>query len=227
RQKYPDDQTLASLYDEEARQLRKIESWTTTFVATQECLVSFYTDGYELSLNANTFADITPDQARAVLAGQMLDIDTVSRGRQPIYRTVRPDVWYVLMLNRDKRWNPMVGQTYKMQLEGFESYLVDAVVQSSTLSGGEMLVRMQVNTDVRPVLNLRTCRVVVGEFVDGLSVPLNALRYQGDMIGVVVSSDLSGEIFVPVIVISQDEYTAFVRPVSAGSLSSGQKILTF
>ena len=47
RQKYPDDQTLSSLYDEESRQLKKIESWTTTYDAKEECIVSFYTDGYE------------------------------------------------------------------------------------------------------------------------------------------------------------------------------------
>ncbi len=229
RQKYPDDQQLSSLYDEETRQLRKIDSWTTTFVAPQECLVSFYTDGYELSVNAQTYANLSPAEVRTVLAGQKLDIDTVSRGRQPIYRTVKSNAWFALVISHEKNWNPIVGQTYKMQLEGFESYLVNAVVESFTRASGDLLVRMRIDSEVRPVLNIRTCRVVVGEFVDGLSVPINALRYENEMIGVVVrNANLpGGGMFVPVVVISQDARTAFIRPVSAGSLNSGQEIMTF
>ncbi len=229
RQKYPDDQQLSSLYDEETRQLRKIDSWTTTFVAPLESLVSFYTDGYELSVNAQTYADMSPTAVRAVLAGQKLDIDTVSRGRQPIFRTVKTNVWFALVISHEKNWNPIVGQTYKMQLEGFDSYLVNAVVESFTRASGDLLVRMRIDAEVRPVLNIRTCRVVVGEFVDGLSVPLNALHYENEMIGVVVRNAHlpGGGMFVPVVVISQDANTAFIRPVSAGSLSSGQEIMTF
>ena len=35
------------LYKVENDQLKKIESWTTTYTASEDCLVSFYTDGYE------------------------------------------------------------------------------------------------------------------------------------------------------------------------------------
>ena len=224
--KYPDDTSLAALYDDETRQLRKIESWTTSYAAQQDSLVSFYTDGYELTVNKNTYETMTPAQVRTVLSGQQLAVDTLSRGRQPLFRTVVPDTWYVLLLSREKNWNPVVGQQYKMQLEGFESYLVDAVVQSFTLTGGELLVRMEVKSDVRPVLNIRTCRVVVGEFVDGLLVPLEAIITQDGQRGVVIT-DLSGEMFIPVIIRSYDQKNAFVQPLYMGSLLSGQTVKTF
>ena len=54
RQKYPQDLTLSSLYQQESQQLKKIESWTTTYDAKEECIVSFYTDGYESTVNAET-----------------------------------------------------------------------------------------------------------------------------------------------------------------------------
>ncbi len=226
RQKYPDDQALTTLYKEESQQLRKIESWTTPFAAQDESLVSFYTDGYETTVNALTFETITPAQVHTVLAGQQLETDIVARGRQPIYRTVAPTVWYILLLSNDRNWNPVEGQAYKVQLEGFDSFLVDATVKSFTRVSGELLVRLEVRSDVRPVLNIRTCRMAVGEFVDGLSVPIDAIIEDGGVMGVVVH-DANGDMFVPVTVISNDGKDAFIRPVYPGSLLDGQKVVTY
>ena len=58
KQKYPDDQTLSELYKVENDQLKKIESWTTTYTASEDCLVSFYTDGYENSVNSSTYLSL-------------------------------------------------------------------------------------------------------------------------------------------------------------------------
>ena len=170
---------------------------------------------------------MTPAQVRAVLSGQRLETDVVSRGRDPIFRTIKPEGWYALLVSSEKSWNPVPGQAYKMQLDGFDNYLVDATVESFTRSGGELLVRMQIDTNVEPVLNIRTCRVVVGEFVDGVNVPVSALYSQSNMIGVVVS-ELGTDTFVPVTVISRDEKTAFVRSIYAGSpLQAGKTVRLF
>ena len=226
RQKYPQDLTLSSLYQQESQQLKKIESWTTTYDAKEECIVSFYTDGYESTVNAETYEELTLSQVRSVLAGQQLETDVVSRGRTAVFRTVQPDVWYALLVSSERNWNPVLDQTYKMQLEGFDNP-VDATVISFTRSGGDLLVRMEIDGDVESVLNLRTSRVVVGEFVDGVNVPVSALYVQNNMIGVVVS-ELGVDTFVPVTVISQDETTAFVRSIYTGSpLQAGKTVKLF
>ena len=226
RQKYPQDLTLSSLYQQESQQLKKIESWTTTYDAKEECIVSFYTDGYESTVNAETYEELTLSQVRSVLAGQQLETDVVSRGRTAVFRTVQPDVWYALLVSSERNWNPVLDQTYKMQLEGFDNP-VDATVISFTRSGGDLLVRMVIDEDVESVLNLRTSRVVVGEFVDGVNVPVSALYVQNNMIGVVVS-ELGVDTFVPVTVISQDETTAFVRSIYTGSpLQAGKTVKLF
>jgi len=222
---FRDDTTLISYYEDERSQLRKIGSWTTTFIAQEDSLVSFYTDGHESTVNAQTFLDLKPDEIHSVLAGRPLPQDMVVRGRRPIYRTVMPDIWYVLLLCNDRDWNPADGQAYKVQMEGFQEYLVDARVISSTRIGNEILVRMEVHDDVRPVLNLRSTRMVVGEFVDGFSIPIEAVIEQGGVNGVVLA-DGSGRMFVPVTVISQDQRKAYIRPVYAGSLIEGQRVVT-
>lgn len=220
---FREDATLVSYYEDERAQLRIIESWTKTYTAEDDCLVSFYTDGYETTVNALTFNELKPEQIQSVLAGRPLPQDMVVRGQRPIYRTVKPDVWYVLFLCSDRDWNPSEGQAYKMKMEGFQEYLVDAKVMSSTRVGSQILVRLEIIDDVRPVLNTRTARMVVGEFVDGFSVPIESVIEQGG-VNVVVLPDGSNGTFVPVTVISQDQRKAYIRPVYEGSLVEGQRV---
>ena len=229
RQKYPDDKTLSELYKVESDQLKKIESWTTTYTAKEDYLVSFYTDGYENTINAGTFQTLTPSDVRGVIRGVAPEQSTVSRGSDPIFRTVLEDEWYALFLCSDKDWNPVVGETYQMQLSGFNNYIIDATVQSFTRIGSDLLLRMSVrNQSVEPVLNIRTCSATVGDFVSGVRVPIRALYAYDNMMGVVV---LEGgmQTFVPVTVISylDDEY-AFVRPTREGSpLENGKTVMLY
>lgn len=229
RQKYPDDQTLSGLYKVENDQLKKIESWTTMYTANEDCIVSFYTDGYENTVNANTYASLTPADVRNVIRGVApQQMTAVQRGSDPIFRTVVEDEWYALFLCTDREWNPVVGEQYQMQLTGFDNYVLPAQVESFTRIGGDLLLRMRVKSDVEPVLNIRTCGATVGDFVSGVYVPIRALYTLDNMIGVVV---LEGglQTFVPVTVISYpDEDTAFVRPTLSGSpLSEGKTIMLF
>lgn len=228
RQKYPDDQTLAELYKVESDQLKKIESWTTTHTADEDCLVSFYTDGYENTVNSLTYNKLTPADIKAIIRGEAPAQTTVSRGSDPIFRTVIENEWYALFLCSDKDWNPVNGEVYTIQLEGFDNYVVQATVESFTRIGGDLLLRMKVNADVSPVLNTRTCNATVGNFTSGIRVPMNALYGMDNMIGVVVSEGGS-QTFVEVSVISYpDENTALIRPKLKGSpLEVGKTVLLF
>jgi len=229
RQKYPDDQTLSGLYKVENDQLKKIESWTTTYTADEDCIVSFYSDGYENTVNANTYDKLTPAEVRNVIRGIAPQQTTaVQRGSDPIFRTVIEDEWYALFLCSDREWNPVVGEQYQMQLTGFDNYVLPARVESFTRIGGDLLLRMRISSSVEPVLNIRTCGATVGDFVSGVHVPIRALYTMDNMIGVVV---LEGglQTFVPVTVISYPEQDmAFVRPTLSGSpLNDGKTIMLF
>lgn len=229
RQKYPDDQTLSELYKVENDQLKKIESWTTTYTAQEDCIVSFYTDGYEQTVNSTTYASLTPSDVRNVIRGVAPEQSTVSRGSDPIFRTVLEDEWYALFLCQDEDWNPVVGEEYQMQLEGFNNYVVTGVVVSFTRIGSDLLLRMRVaNQSVEPVLNIRTCSATVGDFVSGYHVPINALYTIDNMIGVVIVEG-GLQTFVPVTVVSYpDQNTAFIRPTLEGSpLANDKTVMLF
>ena len=226
RSKYSSDMRLNRLYDDETNQQRRIDSWINQTVATQESIVSFYTDGFEYALTPSEYEKYTPSQVRAMINGERPETSTAARGRTNLYRLVKQNNYAVLMLVRNTNWNPVEGTTYKLVLEQFTNTVVDAQVLSFTRSGGELLLRLAVIGDVRDVLYMRTCQAQLGEYVDCLLVPEGALYTQNGATGVVVVSETSQN-FVPVTVLRQEGGNAYITPVQTGLLTAGQTVRLF
>ena len=55
RSKYSSDMRLNRLYDDEETQQQRIDSWIKQRAATQESIISFYTDGYEAALSPDKY----------------------------------------------------------------------------------------------------------------------------------------------------------------------------
>lgn len=226
RQKYPDDTKLTRLYDNEVNQEQRIETWAKQYAAPDNGIVSFYTDGFESALNLSNFAQYDPQEVR-----RMYDREVPAAFKRPsnsmdIYRLVRPFEWAVLMLADNLEWNPVMGETYQMMIDSFDSTTVTAVVDSVTRSGGSLLVRLRVDSPVDPVLNTRSCRVQLSSSTITYAVPLNALVNKDGLIGVVVSFR-EGQFIVPVTVVSQDASQAYVVPQNAGHLYEGLSVQLF
>ena len=228
KQKYPDDQKLSRLYDDENTQLQRISSWTKQYAATADGLVSFYTDGYEASLNMNTYADFTPAQVRSMFGGNIPVNSAATKNTVSIYRLVKNDPWAVLLLCNDTDWTPVAGRTYKLLIESFENTVVDAMVESFTRSGGELLVRLKVeNADIRNVLYIRSCQVQLGENVDSLTVPTRALYSQYGQVGVVIVDEMGNNYWTPVTVISTEGDVTHIIPNNPGYLYEGMLVKLF
>ena len=228
KQKYPDDQKLSRLYEDEEGQLQRISSWTKQYAAAAAGLVSFYTDGYENILNLNNYANYTPSEVRAMYAGNLPTVSGYTRNTVPIYRLVRQGSWVVLMLCENRDWVPVEGRVYRMLLEGLESTVVNATVETFSKSGGELLLRLRITGDIRfeNILYMRTCSVMIGESVDSLMVPHRALYTRQGRIGVVIATE-SGEFWTAVEVVSDDGTTAHIVPGNPGILYQGVPVLLF
>lgn len=230
RQKFPDDQKLSRLYDEENNQMQRISTWSKQFAAMNDGLVSFYTDGYEPALNMTTYADFSPAQVRAMYNGAAPQVQgqVVSRNSTDIYRLVKKEPWAVLLLCSDQEWTPVTGRSYEMLIENFDNIIVHATVESFTRSGGELLVRLTVdNTDaLKNVLYIRSCRVQVGESVNTLMVPSRAIYIQNGRKGVVMATE-GGEYWTAVEVVSDDGSSAYVIPENTGVLYDGVPVRLF
>jgi hypothetical protein len=230
KQKYPDDQKLSRLYDDENTQLQRISTWTKQFAAASDGLVSFYTDGYEKKLNMTTFADFSPAQVRDMYNGNPPPAESAAgmRNATDIYRMVRMGRWAVLMLCHEKDWTPVSGRTYNLVIESFDNYVLSATVDTFTRSGGELLVRLLVdNTEFLPSgLYLRSCQVRLGENVNSLMVPSLAIYVQNGRNGVVMATE-GGEYWTGVEVIATEGDTTYVVPDNAGVLYEGMPVRLF
>ena len=230
KQKYPDDQKLSRLYDDENTQLQRISTWTKQFAALADGLVSFYTDGYEQALNMSTYADFSPVQVRNMINGQVPAVESsvTSRNSTDIYRLVRKEKWALLVLCDEKNLIPMEGQTFNLVIESFDNDVLTATVDSYTRSGGELLIRLLVDDPsfLPNVLYLRSCQVRLGENVNSLMVPSRAIYVQDGRKGVVLITE-GGQYWTGVEVISDDGTTAYVIPDNAGVLYDGMPVRLF
>lgn len=230
RQKFPDDQKLSRLYDEENNQLQRISTWSKQFAPTNDGLVSFYTDGYEPALNMSTYADFSPAQVRDMYNGWVPQVQgqTNVRNSTDIYRLVKKEPWAVLLLCSDQDWTPVTGRVYQMLIEDYENVEVYATVETFTRSGGELLVRLRVdNIDVlKNVFNIRSCKVQVGESLNTLTVPSRAIYIQNGRKGVVMDTE-GGQYWTAVEVVSDNGTSAYVIPENPGVLRDGVRVRLF
>ncbi len=226
KQKYPDDQKLARLYDDENSQMQRISSWTKQFSASVDGLVSFYTDGYEVSLNMKTYQDFTPAQVRNMIGGDIPADPNATRNTVSIFRIVRKNTWSVLMLCDDREWKPVQGQTYKLRIESFDNIVVNATVEGFTLSGGELLVRLTIDDTaaVSNVLYIRSCKVELGESVNGLTVPKRAIYNQNGKVGVVLMIE-GRPFFTTVTVLEYQGEVAYIIPDNPSVLYEGLTVM--
>ena len=226
KQKYIDDTKLTRLYDNENSQLQRIETWTKQFAATDNGIVSFYTDGFEGALNSSNYQEYSPQAVRDMLKGNIPQPAARGKNAIDIFRLVRQYDWGALMLADDLNWNPVVGDKYRMLIESFESTTVSVSVESVTRSGGEMLVRLKADSAIEPILYTRSARVQLSKSVITYAVPASAIINQDGIIGVVVLYK-EGPYLVPVEVVSRDATQAHVVPVYAGHLYEGLTVRLF
>ena len=224
--KYANDQRMSRLLDDERAQKQRISSWTKQYAATSESIISFYSDGYEYGLTTSNYDQFTPAEVRRMMNGEKPAASALTKGKTTIYRTIRDGHWNVLFLVDDTNWNPVEGQVYELQLEHFENTTVQATVESFTRSGGELLVRLSVDSSVTPVLYMRTCQAELGDYLATLMVPSRAIYTQDEMQGVVVI-DGSNQLFIPVQIVYQDGDNMYVTAVTQGLLFEGQTVRLF
>ena len=227
RSKYSSDMRLNRLFDDEETQQQRIDSWIKQRAATQESIISFYTDGYEFALTPDTFQSYTPAEVRSMFNGNRPEVAASERGKTDIYRLVKKNNYAVLMLIKDSVWTPIEGTAYKLMLEQFSNTTVDAQVLSYTRASGELLLRLAVIGDVEPVLYMRTCQAELGEYADGLLVPASAIYTQNEQKGVVRINDDGSQVFIPVDIVSKQGDKVFISAIQTGILNKGQTVRLF
>ena len=219
RQNKREDTKLSKLYDEENTRLASIQSWRKVEAAPKAGVVSFYTDGYEGALSLDSLSSLTAADIRTVMEGGRLG-EAKNSKTADIYRLVNQDKWYVALIADTKSWNPVVGQQYLLQMEGFEDLSFTAYVTSVQ----QNLAIFEINDPIGPLLYQRTGKAKLSSTLSGLSIASKALYEQNGQMGLWLN-DVPGGTFVPVEVISNDGTNALIQPLVEGAIGLGQKVL--
>ena len=217
-----EDTKLTKLYDEENTRMTSIQSWRMVETAPESGVVSFYLDGYEGDLTVDALPSLTASDVRTVLSGGKLSGGNSTK-TNGIYRIVNQDSWYVAIVTNAQSWNPVVGQEYYLQMQGFEDLAFTASVTSVQKESGTLLAVFQINDPIGPLIYQRTGRARLTATISGLSVSSRALSEENGQLGVWLI-DVGGETFVPVEVLSSDGSDALIQPLVDGALGIGQRV---
>jgi len=223
RQNKRGDSKLTKLYDEENARLTSIQSWRKVSNAERSGVVSFYLDGYETDLTVNTLDALSPADIQTVLRGGELGSTSATR-KNGIYRIVDQDRWYVAITSDAATWNPVVGQEYYLQLDGFEDLSYTAIVTNVQKSSGTVLAVFEINQPIGPLLYQRTGKATLSISLSALAVRSRVLYNQNGQLGIWLY-DVPGGTFVPVEVLSTDGDIALIQPHVDGVLQPGQRVL--
>jgi putative membrane fusion protein len=218
------DPKLNSLYEEETKRENAIASWRTAENAEASGIVSFYLDGSEQFLTPDNLEAMTVADIRSILAGRTPEIDQDSRIKQNIFRIVNPAKWFVVLLSKDTTWNPVNGQVFTVQFDGFEGSVFSGKVTRMLKADGEVMAQLEMDGELGPLISKRYGAAKIGINLSGLSVPVKAITMQNGQPGVTVS-DVPGGTFVPVEVLSSDSENAIIQPLVEGTLSIGWRVI--
>ena len=222
RQNKREDATLTRLYDEENTRMTNIQSWRRVENASGSGVVSFYTDGYESDLAVANLPALTAADVRTVIGGGKLSSGASTANA--VYRLVNQDHWYVAIVNTDTSWNPVVGQEYYLQIQGFEDLAFTAAVTSVQKGAGTLLAVFEINDPIGPLIYQRTGKAMLSITISGLSVTTKTITEQNGQTGVWLY-DVPGGTFIPVEVLSNDGKNALIQPLVDGALDVGQRVL--
>lgn len=223
RQNKREDTKLTKLYDEENTRMNNIQSWRKVETAPESGVISFYMDGYESDLTFDTLSSLTAADVRTVLAGGRLGGGSVSN-TTAIYRIVNQEKWYVALVADAEVWNPVVGQEYYLQMQGFEDLAFTASVTSVQKESGTLLAVFEIDDPIGPLIYQRTGKAMMSITISGLSVTNKAIYEQNGQKGVWLY-DVPGGTFIPVEVLSDDGKNALIQPLVDGAIDVGQRVL--
>lgn len=219
------DPKLSKYYNDEDQRLKAIDGWKNAKTAPYDGLVSFYMDGYEQALNADTVLDLTIEDMQAVLEGKKLETGIVSRSDVPVFRIMHQDHWYMLLLDTEGDWNPILDQQYSFRMDGYSDLMYTGTVVKVTKSGSRVMATLEVTDPISSLVYARSGSVVIGADMSGLSVSKKALSNQNGQTGVWLY-DVPGGTFIPVEVLTtKKDGTVLFIPLVDGVLKAGAQVL--
>ena len=219
------DSKLIKYYDDENQRLNAIASWQIPKTAPRSGLVSFYLDGYESTLNADTVMSLEISDVRTVLEGGSLAGAESPRAAKNVFRVADQNHWYMVLVGEDRTWNPTLDTAYSFKVNGYDELVYDGTVVKVTKNGATVMAVLEVTQPIGSLFYARSGSVTIGANMNGMLVSRKALGTLSGQTGVWLY-DVPGGTFVPVEVLAyRSDGTVLFTPLVDGVLTYGSQVL--
>ncbi len=186
-------------------------------------IISFFLDNMENNLKIDIVEQIDIDDYTLIedlLLNSSIQ-SNINNGAmvakdQAIYRIINPNHWFaVIKLLRGQ--NTLVkGGTCDVTFDSYGQTLSNVYVLDVRQYGKEVIVVLEINSDIGSMTSLRIATGHIGWSNEGFIVPIDMLSSRDNKIGILVIKEDKTQVFIPVDILAQDYFEAIIA-ASAGS----------
>ncbi|MBR4767603.1 MAG: hypothetical protein IK088_01365, partial [Lachnospiraceae bacterium] len=208
----PADETLERYYTELANQEAGISSWRQIVKNNAgNGIISFYFDGYELSLTAAKISTVNAAFINNVIKKNNTAIDTDLKNEVPLYRLVNPNHWMFAFVTKSN--DPLrlsVGEQYYVTFPDYSTDVYLASAREPIVKDSQVVNVLEFYSDIGKLMGIRTVNAVITKSAQGMVVPLDAIIIEN---GVACITVVSGEekMKIEVDVLAEDGKKAVIR----------------
>ena len=174
-----EDANLSQYYANKTQLETHIDAWKTQYRAEGDGIVSYSFDGLEPYLSVDKLEALDVAAVKELLKESNPTVPDELRAQQNLYRLVQPNSWFVAFTTRASTWKIGIGETCAIYFESFEDITYTATVRALNATGDDLLVILEMSEDGSPLINARKLKAVIGGRVEGMMVPLSALKTEG------------------------------------------------
>jgi len=204
----PDDQ-LTEYLKQETALLELIAGWRQSVVANEPGLVSFYFDGNEALMSKENIGSFTRGALEEVIGGKIIETSSDDQAFVPLYRVVKEDEWYVILLSDVDIPEMYIGNGFSIIFDDYLDEMQTGVVFEKTIleNNDGFVYTILIRGNIGALLGERRVSAKLYNVQEGMRVPRSCIR-RADEISYVETTD--GQI-VPVYLIADDGEYVFVQ----------------
>ncbi len=216
----PDDQ-LTEYLKQETALLELIAGWRQSVNANEPGLISFYFDGNEALMNKGNIGSFSRSALEEVIDGKIIETSSDDQAFVPLYRVVKEDEWYVILLSEVDIPEMFIGNGFSIIFDDYLDEQQTGVVFEKTIleNNDGFVYTILIRGEIGALLGERRVSAKLYNVQEGMRVLRSCIRSTDEILYV---ETVDGQI-VPVYLIADDgEYVFIQTYADQPSLQIGQ-----
>jgi hypothetical protein len=216
----PDNQ-LTEYLKQEGALLELIAGWRQTVRANEPGIISFYFDGNEALMNKDNIGGFSRLALEEVIDGKTIKTSSDDQAFVPLYRVVKEDEWYVILLSEVDIPEMHIGNGFSIIFDDYLDEMHTGVVFDKTIleNNDGFVYTILIRGNIGSLLGERRVSAKLHSEQTGMRIPRSYIKSTEEVLYV---ETVDGQI-VPVYLIAEDGDNVFIQTYKdEASLELGQ-----